>query len=724
MTDWTLTPTDTMTIADSLAKDVAVAKSDALVIREGGDWSHVLPLRIDHTKIGADLYDYPLKVYLGASSGASLSDVTRVFDELQSDANRKKIRVTTITGAECYVEIDTWSDASETAWFYVRVPFVSSTVDTWLLLYYDRFHADNDTYVGDTASAPAMKVWERTLPCGMTNGSGIATECPISRVLTAPLTVNVTTEGTFDVTVPTGQQVTCTSGTAAVTDSPKVLTADGSITVVGTGTITFQVGGYVAVYHMNDNPADSTKILDSTANGNTGTKGAGAAAPAEVAGSVGRAQQFVAANSQQISLPLGKASLELASGSILVLATNSGMDGKRLFNINKLGNAVDLYGVSGKAELFTYRGSVVKGTPRTTSNVGDGVAHTIAGTWGASGADILFDGALEEHDATASVMDLSSYTQCFIGRYSGPGNYFYNGLIDELRLASVARPAEWNAAEDYDLRLDTLIYWGEYENGGVAKAMGKLQADTVAITDAHVKAAGLAKADTFGMTDTLAKAVAKAQADTLAVTDAIAKAVSKAVADTVAIADVFARAVDYRRDFSDTQLITDAPVKAVGKAQADAVTIADAGEKAIGKAQAETMTITDAVVKDIGIYKADAMTISDLIAKALGMPLTDTLVITDSVAKAVGIILTETMLIADAVVKSMGIGEADTLVITDAIAKHMTKALADAMAIVDSMVMTGTYARPGIQVAAFLFSRAINALLYPRDINAKHRREF
>jgi len=50
--------------------------------------------------------------------------------------------------------------------------------------------------------------------------------------------------------------------------------------------------GYVAVYHMNDDGA-GTGILDSTRYCNDGTKGAGAAAPTEVDGIIGKAQSFV-----------------------------------------------------------------------------------------------------------------------------------------------------------------------------------------------------------------------------------------------------------------------------------------------------------------------------------------------------------------------------------------------------------------------------------------------
>lgn len=70
---------------------------------------------------------------------------------------------------------------------------------------------------------------------------------------------------------------------------------DGDSLVGLTGTANAQNvwdDNFVAIYHMNDNPLDSTQILDSTSNANHGTKGVGTAAPTEVDGLVGKAQSF------------------------------------------------------------------------------------------------------------------------------------------------------------------------------------------------------------------------------------------------------------------------------------------------------------------------------------------------------------------------------------------------------------------------------------------------
>jgi hypothetical protein len=125
------------------------------------DFSNRVMLTIDHNDINAPLTNFPALVYLSTSSGRNNDDVSFVFDELQSDANRYKIAITTSDGlTQCYVEIEKWNDASEQAWLWVKVPAISNSTDTILYLYYDSTSADNTTYVGDTNSVPAEMVWD------------------------------------------------------------------------------------------------------------------------------------------------------------------------------------------------------------------------------------------------------------------------------------------------------------------------------------------------------------------------------------------------------------------------------------------------------------------------------------------------------------------------------------------------------------------------------------
>ncbi len=125
-------------------------------------WKYRIGLTIDQGDIdGEVLSNFPVLIHLSTSSGIGGVDVSCVFDELASDANRKKIAVTTSDGrTQCYVEIEKWDDGGEEAWLWAKVPSVAYDADTSLYLYYDSSKADNATYVGDTNSTPAETVWD------------------------------------------------------------------------------------------------------------------------------------------------------------------------------------------------------------------------------------------------------------------------------------------------------------------------------------------------------------------------------------------------------------------------------------------------------------------------------------------------------------------------------------------------------------------------------------
>ena len=125
-------------------------------------WDKRVKITVNSSDIDEALVDFPVLVHLSnSSSGENDEDVSFIFDELQSDNNRKKIAVTTSDGTtQCYVEIERWNDTSEQAWLWVKVPNISNTTDTALYVYYDKDKADNIAYVDDTASGNSTKVWD------------------------------------------------------------------------------------------------------------------------------------------------------------------------------------------------------------------------------------------------------------------------------------------------------------------------------------------------------------------------------------------------------------------------------------------------------------------------------------------------------------------------------------------------------------------------------------
>lgn len=132
-------------------------------------WAKRVEITIDNTNIDSDLTHFPVPIPLGTSVGQDSDDVSFVFDELGSDANRKKIAVTKSDGTtEIYVEIEFWNDSNEKALLWVSKSglTISSGSTTTLYLYFDSTQSDNTSYVGDTGDSPAQNVWDSDY-CGV-----------------------------------------------------------------------------------------------------------------------------------------------------------------------------------------------------------------------------------------------------------------------------------------------------------------------------------------------------------------------------------------------------------------------------------------------------------------------------------------------------------------------------------------------------------------------------
>jgi hypothetical protein len=126
-----------------------------------GGWLKRIKLTIDKDQIDGDLENFPVPIYLSASSGQSNDDVSAIFDELSTVSGTKKIAITTDDEeTQCYVEIERWDWSNEKAWLHVNVPTIISGTDTELYIYYDSIQDDNDTYVGDVSSTPGRTVWD------------------------------------------------------------------------------------------------------------------------------------------------------------------------------------------------------------------------------------------------------------------------------------------------------------------------------------------------------------------------------------------------------------------------------------------------------------------------------------------------------------------------------------------------------------------------------------
>jgi len=352
-----------------------------------GDWAKRVKLTIDNADITAGLVNFPMLLYLSTSSGRGPDDISFIFDELGSDANRKKIAVTTSDGeTQCYVEIEKWDHGNEKAWLWVKVPSIASDADTDLYLYYDSSKADNTTYVGDCADGSAA--------------------------------------------------------THAVWDSD-----------------------FKMVLHMEG--ASATEIDDSTENNND-VSGDNGTPLYQQAGKIGNAVDFEKASSEYLTVPdagsldltgdftiegwvrpdafsnlawhilLGKEHWNDSTGYLIMIDTEQGVA------------SPTLSGETDSDLLMPWGTVLATGTwyylvMRLTSGTLDVLLNTVS------------EGTEGGHTVTANAQDL------LIGSRhvndGGPGNDYFDGVIDEVRISAISRNAAWIKAS-YECQVDDLLDWG------------------------------------------------------------------------------------------------------------------------------------------------------------------------------------------------------------------------------------------------------------------------
>jgi hypothetical protein len=123
-------------------------------------WDNKVKFTIDSSKVDSDLTDFPILVKISAESGIASTDLSRIFSTITYE-NRKKIAVSLEDeSTQCYVEIERWDDIAQEAWLHVKVPSISSDINTVLYFWYDNTQEDNVGYIGDTGETVAQNVWD------------------------------------------------------------------------------------------------------------------------------------------------------------------------------------------------------------------------------------------------------------------------------------------------------------------------------------------------------------------------------------------------------------------------------------------------------------------------------------------------------------------------------------------------------------------------------------
>jgi hypothetical protein len=219
---------------------------------------------------------------------------------------------------------------------------------------------------------------------------------------------------------------------------------------------------FKAVYHMND--ATTSTILDSTGNDNDGAK-TGANEPIEAAGKIAKGQDFVPTND---AIDCGISTSLKIQSELMVECWLSGAAPNNFAGIITRGNTdvweFGLYGPAWGDKTFQFTIGGVDKSIAFPDFVYDAWGHAVAIFKAADDTiDWYFNGELvgQTTGVTAVIPDSENHLR--IG--TRDGWYSFDGLLDEVRISSVARTAAWIAYEYANMNpADGGLTWGAEKN--------------------------------------------------------------------------------------------------------------------------------------------------------------------------------------------------------------------------------------------------------------------
>lgn len=236
--------------------------------------------------------------------------------------------------------------------------------------------------------------------------------------------------------------------------------ADGNVTYLGYGDTSLTTDGsstttwsnnFISVYHLKD--GSTLSVTDSTGNHN-GTNHSATAAPGQIDGAAAFASvssQYIDGGSYagptQITLSAWVKATSFPNAYNCVVGPHTTTPGNSY--------SIILVKSTGKLAMFCFRSA-----SGDISYDGTGTNTLSAGTWyhialtydkngGGSAPGLVgyFNGGVDK-SVNSSTADLVTNTaSTYIGQDAGAANRFWNGSLDEVRLSSVARSANWITTE-------------------------------------------------------------------------------------------------------------------------------------------------------------------------------------------------------------------------------------------------------------------------------------
>ena len=198
---------------------------------------------------------------------------------------------------------------------------------------------------------------------------------------------------------------------------------------------------FTAVYHMNDKTTST--VVDSTSNGRDGIKGAANQPLETTSGKIGNAQDYETDGSHKIDVS-SDVGIGLSSFSIETWVKRESVG--EFHHVWSYGEAVNHKGLhwrfnSDSTFKFAFRGDDLDTVDTFTTDTW----YSLAGTYhqGTDARNIYVNGSPNVNDTAIIDFQIPSNKNSGIGYKAWTNTQYFDGIIDEVRISTIARSSEW-----------------------------------------------------------------------------------------------------------------------------------------------------------------------------------------------------------------------------------------------------------------------------------------
>lgn len=444
---------------------------------------------------------------------------------------------------------------------------------------------------------------------------------------------------------------------------------------------------FQGVYHFGNGSTLSAN--DSTSNARNGTISGATAGSGQIDGAAGFNLTTDYSNYVEITGHFGNPTSGTLSGWANLTVDYTGGNGAEIISLGD-NFAMRLDNSDGHNVFLCFyyaEGTWINVAATTESYVGAGW-HYFCFTVTAGTQLVYVDGVQVASGSNSPGIEYANGANTFIAHHgNGQTSFDFGGYIDEVRVSSSIRSADWITAEYNNQSSPSTLY-----SVSGSTTHNAVLSDSFSVTDVLKRKPTKALSETFTLAENLTRTPKKSLSETISPTDRLTRTPGKKLADTLSPSDHLTRTP--KKSLVETISPSDHLTRKPGKSLKEAITPADVLVKATHRSLTDTVSPTDHLSRKPTKKLSETISPTDALKRRTTKALSDSVSLLDAVVSHIVKLLSlhDSITPTEALTRRTTKQLAETVSPQDAITRRTTRKLHDSISPLDALTRKVTKA--------------------------------